>query len=212
MPRLRHFYGLNHHYVTTSTYRRARLFDSDRFKRKFITTLADLRGELGFRIVGYVLMPEHCHLLLWPSDGANPTQIMQRLEERTAKFILKNLRQNLQYRWCQRMLARVTLPPTVHHHAHSRVGQRRFYDMNMWSEKKPLEKLNFMHQNPVKCCLVEKPGDWPWSSWRFYFRPLPRSQTRPGGSAPPTKKGRLTGAEACPGRRHGSSRALTRSL
>jgi putative transposase len=41
--------------------------------------------------------------------------------------------------------------------------------MNMWSEKKPLEKLNYMHQNPLKCCLVEKPGDWPWSSWRFYF-------------------------------------------
>jgi hypothetical protein len=33
-----------------------------------------------------------CHLLLWPSDGANPTQIVQRLEERTAQFILKNLR------------------------------------------------------------------------------------------------------------------------
>jgi len=63
----------------------------------------------------------------------------------------------------------VRLPATVHDHAHFRVGQRRSYDMNMWSEKKPLEKLNYMHQNPLKCCLVEKPGDWPWSSWRFYF-------------------------------------------
>ena len=37
---------------------RTRLFDSERFKRKFVTTLADLRGELGFRIVGYVLIPQ----------------------------------------------------------------------------------------------------------------------------------------------------------
>jgi hypothetical protein len=37
---------------------RARLFDSERFRRKFIITLADLRGELGFRIVGYVLIPQ----------------------------------------------------------------------------------------------------------------------------------------------------------
>jgi hypothetical protein len=37
---------------------RARPFDSERFKRKFVTTLADLRGEVGFRIVGYVLIPQ----------------------------------------------------------------------------------------------------------------------------------------------------------
>jgi hypothetical protein len=68
---------------------RARLFDPERFKRKFVTTLADLRGELGFRIVGYVLIRQltDCHLLLWHSDGANPTPIVQRLEERTAQFI-----------------------------------------------------------------------------------------------------------------------------
>jgi len=39
----------------------------------FTTSLADLRVELGFRIIGYVLMPEHCHLLLWPSELANPS-------------------------------------------------------------------------------------------------------------------------------------------
>ena len=74
MTRLRRFYDLNHlHFVTTSTYRRARVFDSDRFQRKFITSLADLRVELSFRIIGYVLMPKHCHLLLWPSESANPS-------------------------------------------------------------------------------------------------------------------------------------------
>ena len=123
---------------------------------------------LGFGIISYVLMPEHCHLLLWPSDLGNPSQIMQRLEERTAKFIRKSLQQNLQFPWCGRMLDRVRLPATVHDHAHFRVWQRRFYDRNIWSEKKRLEKLNYMHQNPVKRGLVDNPGDWPWSSWRFY--------------------------------------------
>jgi putative transposase len=68
------------------------------------------------------------------------------------------------------MLVRVTLPPTVRHHAHFRVWQRRFYDMNIWGPKKREEKLNYMHDNPVKRGLVKQPGDWPWSSWRFYFR------------------------------------------
>lgn len=54
------YYDENHlHYLTTSTYRRARVFDSERFKRQFIATLRGLRTELGFRIVGYVLMPDY---------------------------------------------------------------------------------------------------------------------------------------------------------
>jgi len=42
--------------------------------------------------------------------------------------------------------------------------------MNIWSPKKRDEKLNYMHNNPVRRGLVKHPGDWPWSSWRFYFR------------------------------------------
>jgi REP-associated tyrosine transposase len=169
VTRQRHFYGLNPlHDLTTSTSRRARLFDSKRFQRNFVTVLGDLRAELGFRIVGYVLMPEHFHLLIWPSNLANPTQIMQKLEGRTAHFVLSNLRRNLQFPWCQRMLERVTLPSTVHARAHFRVWQRRFYDMNIWSEKKRFEKLNYLHGNPGKRRLVNSPEEWPGSSFRFY--------------------------------------------
>jgi putative transposase len=50
-----------------------------------------------------------------------------------------------------------------------RLWERRFYPLDVYSEKKRLEKLNYMHNNPVKRRLVCQPGDWPWSSWRFYF-------------------------------------------
>ena len=63
----------------------------------------DFREELLFRIIGYVLMPEHFHILLWPSELANPSEIMQKLEDRSAKFILKNLRHNREFAWCERI-------------------------------------------------------------------------------------------------------------
>ena len=170
VPQLQRYYGLNDlHYITTSTYRRARVYDSERFRDHWVAILGELRRELGFKIVGYVLMPEHFHALLWPTPDANPSQIMQKLEDRTALFILKNLRENLSFPWCRKMLERVTLPPTVHHHAHFRVWQRKGYDMNIWTAKKVEEKLDYMHNNPVKRGLVKEPGDWAWSSWRFYF-------------------------------------------
>jgi hypothetical protein len=91
-------------------------------------------------------------------------------EGRTALFVLKILKENPTHRWCRKMLDQVRLPASVHHHAHFRVGQRGGYDLNVWSSKKIGEKLDYMHNNPVTRKLVQEPGNWPWSSWRFYFR------------------------------------------
>jgi REP element-mobilizing transposase RayT len=54
------------------------------------------------------------------------------------------------------------------HYPHYWVRNRRGHDMNIWSEEKHIEKINYMHNNPVKRGLVAQRGDWPWSSWRFY--------------------------------------------
>jgi hypothetical protein len=59
------------------------------------------------------------------------------------------------------LLAQVRLPPTVHCDSRFRVWQRRFYPFGIYSEKKRLEKLNYMHANPVKRKLVDSPGQWP---------------------------------------------------
>jgi putative transposase len=46
--------------------------------------------------------------------------------------------------------------------------QARYYDFNVHNEEKRVEKLRYMHRNPVKSGLVEKPEDWAWSSFRHY--------------------------------------------
>ena len=48
------------------------------------------------------------------------------------------------------------------------VWQKRFYDFNVWSEGKRIEKLRYMHRNPVKRGLVASPELWKWSSFRAY--------------------------------------------
>lgn len=50
----------------------------------------------------------------------------------------------------------------------SALWQRRFYDFNVWSRKKKIEKLAYMHMNPVKRGLVARPDHWIWSSCQFY--------------------------------------------
>ncbi len=156
-------------FIITSTYRRAALFFSERFCRCFVERLEEVRQELKFLLLGWVLMPEHFHLLLQPRPADSTPAILKGLKEETARRILKTLRQNQQQAWCRKMLARLRLPPTVHDESHHRLWQRRFFPFNVYSEKKRREKLDCMHNNPVKRSLVSTPGDWPWSSWRFYF-------------------------------------------
>ncbi len=147
---------------------RARLFDSDCCRCHFVQTLGQLRRQQDFRLFGWVLRPEHSHLLIWPSERADPSQIVQSLKERTAKSALAHLRQNAAHPGCARMLERLVLPETVHRPSTHRLWQRRFYPFGIFSEKKRLEKLNDMQANPVKRGLVASPDLWPWSSFRFY--------------------------------------------
>src|SRR5664279_2579377 len=62
----RHFEPGQLQFITTSTYRRSRLFTCQRFCWIFVETLRQLRQETGFLVIGWVLMPEHFHLLIRP--------------------------------------------------------------------------------------------------------------------------------------------------
>ena len=50
-----------------------------------------------------------------------------------------------------------------------KIWEKRFYDFNVWSAQKQIEKVKYMHRNPVKRGLVEQPEQWPWSSFRAYL-------------------------------------------
>ena len=156
-------------FLTSSTYRRVPVFLSDRLRRCFVERLEEVRQELNFQLVGWVLMPEHFHLLLRPEPAETTPLIMKELKEESAKRILRTLRANAQHPWCRKMLTSLRLPCTVHDESHYRLWQRRFYPFNVFSEKKFQEKLDYMHYNPVERRLVSSPCGWPWSSWRFYY-------------------------------------------
>jgi hypothetical protein len=48
------------------------------------------------------------------------------------------------------------------------VWQRRFYDFVVWKDRKRVEKLRYMHRNPVTRGLVLAPEQWRWSGYRHY--------------------------------------------
>lgn len=166
----RHFERRQLQFITTSTYRRSRLFDSQRFRWTFVSVLRELRRETRFLLIGWVLMPEHFHLLVRPEPAEAISRFMQELKKRTAQRMIRALAENHDRPWCRTMLDRLQLPPTVHADSRYRAWQRRYFSFNVYTQKKRLEKLSYMHNNPVRRRLVASAEHWPWSSFRFYVR------------------------------------------
>ena len=168
MKQPRYFASGQLQFITASTYRRAPLFLSSRFCRIFVAALEEVRREFEFRLLGWVLMPDHFHLLIRPEPASCTSKIVQQLKQPTAARILVELRRNRGRRWSGEMLAYLSLLSTVHEHFDYWLWQRRFYPFGICTERKRLEKVDYMQANPVKRGLAMLPGEWPWSSFRFY--------------------------------------------
>ena len=151
-------YGAHHlHFITNSCYRRLPFFDAPGAPDRFLAILEQTRQRYRFVVVGYVVMPEHIHLLITEPEIGTPSTVMQVLKQRTAHALLPK-RKRADPR--QRRL--------FGDEPRRAFWQARFYDFNVWSTKKRVEKLRYMHNNPVKRGLVESPELWAWSSYRYY--------------------------------------------
>jgi putative transposase len=110
-------------------------------KRTFETALERVRRSFGLCVYGYVVMPEHVHLLI-----GEP-------QHRTLADALKSLKQGVSRR----------LIGEAEH-----FWQKRYYDFNIRNHRQFVEKLRYIHRNPVKRGLCEHPEDWEWSSFLQY--------------------------------------------
>jgi putative transposase len=148
------------HFITCSCYQRLPLFRSVRARNLFVKILGEVRTQYGIAVAGYVVMPEHVHLLIGEPRKGTPSTVMQVLKQRVSREIRKRRRQvsraQLKLNFGEGSMA---LP---------QFWQRRFHDFNVWSARKRREKLEYMHMNPVKRGLARRPRDWVWSSAGAY--------------------------------------------
>jgi putative transposase len=159
---LQRYYGRGHlHFITFSCYQRLPLLKTARARDIFVNELARVRDTTGFHLIGYVVMPEHVHLLMSEPPCGTPSTVLHKLKLRVARRLRQRRRPA-----CARQLR---LPFEAAHRPPRAFWQARFYDFNVYSKGKKTEKLNYIHANPVKRGLVKHPKDWPWSSWGFYY-------------------------------------------
>jgi len=162
MPKnLKRYYGRGDlHFLTFSCYRRLPLLRTVRARNLFVHGLGKIRERYSFLLVGYVVMPDHVHLLISEPPKVTPSVVLKSLKQRVSRDLRKNKRR-VSY-------AQLRLPFMGADAGLSRFWQPRFYDFNVYSRRKRREKLEYMHANPVNRGLVRNPGAWMWSSFLFY--------------------------------------------
>ena len=129
----------NFHFLTFSCYHRLQHLGVAAARDLFEDALERVRQRYRFVVAGYVVMPEHVHLLI-----GEPV-----------KGLVSGVIHALKFSVAMR-------------HAERPFWQVRYYDFLVHNEEKCVDKLRYMHRNPVVRGLVGKPEDWPWSSFRHY--------------------------------------------
>jgi putative transposase len=159
---LMRYYGKGElHFITFSCYQRLPLLNTTRARDIFAKELGRVRDEMGFCLVGYVVMPEHVHLLTSEPRQGTPSTVLHKLKLGVARKLRKRRKPGGAGQMCL---------PFGEDGATLRVfWQARFYDFNVYSPGKKKEKLNYMHANPVIRGRAKHPKDWRWSSWSFYM-------------------------------------------
>ena len=127
------------HFLTFSCYHRLPYLGAAEARDLFEDALERVRKRYRFVVAGYVVMPEHVHLLIGEPVKSAVSGVIHALKLSVA-------------------MRRAERP----------FWQRRYYDFNIHTEDKRVEKLRYMHRNPVVRGLCGKPEDWPWSSFGHY--------------------------------------------
>ena len=183
---LHRFYGgRDLHFLTFSCYRRRPLFRNEVYCDLFLKILERVRRRYRLVVLGYVVMPEHVHLLVSEPQRGTLSTAIQALKLGLVRSLLcsggsavaedPRSRKNGET-WgtltCGTLtpgtLTLGTLAAGTPIHPH-RFWQARFYDFNVWTERKRIEKLRYIHRNPVERGLVASPEQWRWSSFRWYL-------------------------------------------
>ena len=87
---LKRYYGQGHlHFLTFSCYRRLPLLGTARARNTFVAALAKVRERYRFRLIGYVVMPEHVQLLISESAKCTPSLVLKVLKQRVSRDLRK---------------------------------------------------------------------------------------------------------------------------
>jgi REP element-mobilizing transposase RayT len=149
------------YYITTVIHNRIPMFTRPSFIVPLLDSLNFYRYKQEFKLLGYVIMPDHIHLAIWPFGKSTISEIMRDYKHFTSGRIIRQAQVENITEWITafRRAGQET------GRSENKVWQDSYWDTNIYTEHFLRQKLNYIHRNPVRANLVEQPEDYPYSSY-----------------------------------------------
>ncbi len=148
-------------FITFGTHKKVPLITNNENRKIIIDAISFMREKYGFRLIGYVLMPEHIHLVIIPAEGNKVGRIIGEIKRESAVRILDKM-----IKTKSPLLDKLKVTRNgVRKHA---FWQRRCYDHNCRTPETVWKAIEYCHNNPIKRGLVNDASSWKWSSYGFY--------------------------------------------
>jgi len=150
-------------YITIVTKDRLPVFRTDQMKEVVCRAIDEARKSAGFLLFAYVIMWDHMHLLTnCPSTTSNVLRVIKGI---TARRVIDHLKENNHFS----SLAKLQHQERNRNYKHS-LWQTEKNVLPVFSEGMFMEKVNYIHKNPVRAGLCERLEDYQWSSARIWNR------------------------------------------
>jgi putative transposase len=151
------------YYLTSVTHKRLPIFVKDDVKKVVAGALDEARMSGVILIFAYVIMPDHTHLL---TDNARTMKdVLRFINGISAKRVIDYLKAG----GYESSLAKLRIQERANKHKHS-VYQHHPNAFRVTGEDAFMEKVNYIHLNPVRAGLVEHPDEYQYSSSRIWHR------------------------------------------
>ncbi|MCX5690472.1 MAG: transposase [Planctomycetota bacterium] len=147
-------------FITFSCEHRLKLLANPKIADLFVESMAQARSRHGFRLYGWVVMPEHIHMLAAGTDDATLESALESLKKSVATRVIRR----------RRLLRAPILQRLIRPNGLARFWLKGGgFDHNIRREGSFAKDVFYMHYNPVNRGLVVNPQEWPWSSVHWWL-------------------------------------------
>jgi len=155
------------HELTFSCYRRLPLLTNDEWRRMLAISVGRAIERHKFRLVAFVFMPEHVHLLVYPTQSTADISALLKAIKRPYSYRIKQLLQESDSPLLQKLTIRERPGKMTFRYWQEGPG----YDRNLNNEKSVRAAIDYIHMNPVRRGLCQNVLDWKWSSAGYFLEP-----------------------------------------
>jgi len=149
-------------FITFCIHHQIPILTNDPFRQILVDSIDDVRRQDGFRLLAYIIMPEHVHLVIIPGDDTRAGTLVGEIKRVSSLRIHEILLENE-----SRLIHKFIVQRD--RHSPFALWKRRCHDHNCRTDDAVWSRVEYCHFNPVTRGLVRNPEDWIWSSYRWYL-------------------------------------------